>query len=213
MVQRGLEGDLASFDPDVRQALVNGVELQLFADVLARRPTEAQLRDYYARHRDKYVRDGFMRLRDLVIAGGSQQASEPATQAARQAVAALRRGAALDGVMAQYGLQDSRKLLDSGHIDTGDVFDFSAKARLDPPVFAAAARLSAGQVSDPIVAADGIHLVVMLKRDPPRQREYAEVSNEVWTDLKKEAQEQVREGNLRYLKSKADIRIAEPGWN
>ncbi len=206
MVQRGLEADLASYDPEVRQALVNGVELQIFADVLAQQPTDQQLKDYYDKHRDRYVRDGIMQLRDLMIPAGS--GSSQAGPVAQQAVEALRKGAPLDAVMKQYGLQDSRKLLDSGHVDTGDVFDFSAKARLDPKVFQTASKLAAGQISEPIPAADGLHIVVMVKREPPRQREFAEVSNEAWADLKKEAQQQVRAANLRYFKSKADIKSA-----
>jgi len=208
MVQRGLDADLASYDPEVRQALVNGVELQIFADVLARQPTEEQLKEYYAKDKAKYVRDGIMQVRDLVVPAASGQAP----QTAEQAVAALRKGTALEAVMKQYGLQDSRKLLDSGHVDTGDVFDFSAKARLDPQVFAVAEKLGAGQISDPVAAADGMHVVVMIKRDPPRQRDYDEVRNEVWTDLKKEAQDTVRAGNLKYLAGKATIMIAEPKW-
>src|SRR5579863_2954060 len=54
-VQRGLEIDLPSFDPDVRSALVAGVELEISADVLAQQPTEAQLRSFYASHLGKYV--------------------------------------------------------------------------------------------------------------------------------------------------------------
>ncbi len=211
MVQRGLDADLASYDPEVRQALVNGVELQIFADVLARQPSEEQLKGYYAAHRAKYVRDGIMQMRDLMIPAGS--APDEALHVAAKAAESLRHGTALDTAMKQFGLQDSRKLLDSGHIDTGDIFDFSAKARLDPRVFETAARMKAGDVSDPVVAGDGVHIVVMQKREPPRQREFAEVSNEVWTDLKKDAQDQVRAGNLKYLASKADIRIAEPRWD
>jgi len=203
MVQRGLDADLASYDPEVRQALVNGVELQIFADVLARQPTEQQLTEYYEKNKARYVRDGVMQLRDLVSSD---------VPGAGKAVAALRHGKALDAVMNDYGLRDSRKLLDSGHVDLGDVFDFSAKARLDAPVFAAAAKLSAGQTSDPIVASDGAHIVVMVKREPPRQRPFSEVRNEVWADLKKDAQDQVRKGNLKYLAGKADIRIAENKW-
>jgi hypothetical protein len=52
----------------------------------------------------------------------------------------------------------------------------------------------------------------MFKRDPPRQRPFSEVGNEVWTDLKNDAQDQVRKGNLKYLAGKADIRIAEKKW-
>jgi hypothetical protein len=214
MVQRGLEADLASYDPEVRQALVNGVELQIFADVLARQPTEEQLQDYYEKHKPRYVRDGIMQLRDLMIpaGAGSQQSNEQALPIAAQATAALRHGKPLEAVMSAFGLRDSRKLLDSGHIDLGDVFDFSAQARLDPRVFAVASQLTAGQTSDPVIAADGVHVVVMTKRDPPHQRPFSEVRNEVWTDLKKDAQDQVRKGNLKYLAGKADIRIAEKKW-
>jgi parvulin-like peptidyl-prolyl isomerase len=213
MVQRGLEADLASYDPEVRQALVNGVELQIFADVLARHPTDQQLQEYYEKHREKYVRDGIMQLRDLMIPiSADGKPSEETLHAAHKAAKALRQGQPLEAVMKDFSLQDSRKLLDSGHIDTGDVFDFSAQARLDPPVYEVARGLKAGETSDPIIVADGVHVVVMLKREPPHQRAFADVANEVWTDLKKDAQDQVRAGNLRYLASKADIRVAERKW-
>ena len=209
MVQRGLDADLASYDPEVRQALVNGVELQIFADVLASQPAEEQLREHYAKHKERYVRDGIMQLRDLVVPPGPQGSADQSMQSARAAVDALRHGAQLDAVMEKYQLKDSRKLLDSGHVDLGDVFDFSAQARLDPAVFKVAAALKAGEISEPVAAADGIHLIVMSKREPPRQREYAEVANEVWADLKKEAQARVRNANLGYLRGKADVQIAD----
>lgn len=211
MVQRGLDADLASYDPEVRQALVNGVELQIFADVLAQQPTDEQLQAYYEKHRDKYVRDGIMMMRDLVAPLEGSRTSEQATQMARDAVAAFRKSKTLDHAQVdtmrkQYGLTDSRRLLDSGHIDTGNIFDFSAKARLDPAVFAVATKLEAGQTSDPIVTSDGsVHVVVMIQRAPAQQRQYADVGNEVWADLKKEAQAQVRAANLKYLRSKASI--------
>jgi hypothetical protein len=44
MVQRGVAADLASYDPEVRQALVNGVELKTFAEVLTHQPTDAELK-------------------------------------------------------------------------------------------------------------------------------------------------------------------------
>jgi parvulin-like peptidyl-prolyl isomerase len=209
MVQRGLEVDLPSYDPDVRQALVAGVELQLFADVLAERPSETELEDYYAKHRDKYVRDGVMRLRDLRLAASPERPAAACLDAANEAVRALRRGEALDAVMMRYGMADSRRLLDSGHVDTGDVFDFAAKARLDAPVFEAARQLHAGEISDPIMTSDGVHVVVMLKRVAPAQRSFAEVSNEVWRDMSDDAKRRVRAANFEYLRSKADIQLAD----
>jgi parvulin-like peptidyl-prolyl isomerase len=210
LVQRGLEVDLPSFDPDVRSALVAGVELQLFADVLAQRPTEAELQAYYDCHRAAYIRDGVMQLRDLVAAVNPQRSQADARRDAAAAAAALRQGAVLDRVMQQFNLADSRRLLDSGHVDTGDVFDFAARARLDPAVFAAARVLVSGQISDPVTAADGVHVVVMVKRVAPAQRSFADVSNEVWRDVTEDAKRRVRANNLHYLRSKADIQVAAP---
>ncbi len=210
MMQRGLEVDLPSFDPDVRSTLVAGVELQLFADVLAQKPNEAQLQAYYDAHRANYIRDGVMQLRDLVAAAAPQHPLDAAQRDAAAAVAALRQGVLLDEVMAQFNLADSRRLLDSGHVDVGNVFDFAARAHLEPAVFAATRGLTTGQVSDPVATADGVHIVLMVKRVPPTQRSFADVSNEVWRDVTEDAKRKVRANNLKYLRSKADIQVAAP---
>ncbi len=54
LVQRGLEVDLAATDPDVRAALVSGVNLQVDADIIAQQPTQEQLLAYYNQHIEKY---------------------------------------------------------------------------------------------------------------------------------------------------------------
>ena len=198
-VQRGLEIDLPSFDPDVRTAMVAGVELEISADVLAQQPTEQQLRDYYAAHISKYMSQGQLRLRDLVAKSKAE---------AQQAVAALRASVPLDKVMQRYHLEDSRALLDAGQVDTGEVFEFAAKAKLGTEVYAAAATLQGGQVSDPIPQSDGVHLVVMLEHRMPVQEDYAAAADKVWNDFKNDAQAQVREAEVRYLRSRADILLS-----
>ena len=59
-------------------------------------------------------------------------------------------------------------------------------------------------------AADGVHLVVMVRRMSPVQRAFADVSNEVWREVTEEAKRKVRRNNLKYLRSKADIQVAGP---
>jgi parvulin-like peptidyl-prolyl isomerase len=204
-VQRGLEIDLPSFDPDVRTAMVAGVELEITADVLAQQPTEQQLHDYYNAHQDKYVSEGMLRMRDLVAKGDAAATLDQAMANASQAVMALRAGVPLEQVMQRYRLEDSRKLLDAGHIDTGEIFEFAAKAKLGPEVYAAAAALPGGQVSDPIRQSDGAHVVVMLEHRMPVQEDYATAADKVWSDYKNDAQARVREANIRYLRSRADI--------
>jgi len=198
-VQRGLEIDLSNFDPDVRAAMVAGVQLEITADVMAQQPSEQQLRDYYAAHKTKYVGEGVLRMRDLVAKNGN----------ALQARTALRAGAPVEQIMQRYRLEDSGALMDSGHVDTGDIYEFAAKAKLGAPVYAAAAVLHGGEVSDPIQQSDGVHVVVMLEHRMPAQQDYAAAADKVWMDYKNAAQTRVLEGNVAYLRSRADILLSD----
>ena len=201
LVQRGLEVDLAATDPDVRSAMVSGVNLQVDADVLAQQPTEAQLRAFYDAHVEKYSSDGVMRLRDLVMPIGSGTA-EAALARGQQASDELAKGAPLDAVMAKYGLKDS------GGIDLGDNFDFAVKAKLGDDIYKAIAMLQPGQASGPVRRPDGIHVVVMVSRIASVKLDFAKAQDNVWQDYKREARESVEKANLKYLRGRADITLA-----
>ena len=208
MVQRGLEIDLPSYDPDVRNALVAGVELEVTADVLSQQPTPEGLRAYYEHHKDKYSTEGVMRLRDLVIKTDASHPAAVAESMALAAVAALRRGQALDAVIKKFDLGDSGRFMDAGHADTGDIFQFAVRAKLDDSLYLATLPLHDGEVSDPVQESDGVHLIAMIKHRFPVPQTFEEASNQVWTDVKKEAQAKVRSANLTYLRSRADIILA-----
>jgi hypothetical protein len=207
-VQRGLEIDLPSFDPDVRAAVVAGVQLEITADVMAQQPTDGQLRDYYAKHKSKYVSTGILRMRDLVAKSVPASTTEQTMTMAQQAATALRAGMPLEPTMQRYRLEDSGALMDTGHVDTGEIFEFAAQAKLGAEVYAAAAMLQGGQVSDPIRQSDGAHVVVMLEHRMPVQESYATAADEVWKDYKNDAQSRVRDANVRYLRSRADILLS-----
>ncbi len=197
-VQRGLEVDLASTDPDVRAAMVAGVDLQVDADVISQQPTEAALHDYYEKHIEKYSSDGVMRIRDLVMPIGT---GDPAAAMARaqQASDEITRGGNLDALMAKYDLKDS------GRIDLGDNFDFAVKAKLGEDVYKASEHLKPGQASIPVKQPDGIHVILMVRRIPSVKLDYAKAENNVWNDYKREARDKVEAANLKYLRGRADI--------
>jgi parvulin-like peptidyl-prolyl isomerase len=201
LVQRGLEVDLAATDPDVRAAMVAGVNLQVDADVIAQQPTQAELTNYYNRHIDKYSTDGVMRIVDLAMPIGTGKV-EDAVAKAQEASKALTAGASLDAVEAKYGLKDS------GRIDAGDNFDFAVKAKLGPEVYAAVKDLKAGEASAPVKQPDGIHVVIVTKRIASVKLDYAKAQDEVWQDFKKDARDTNERANLKYLKSRADIVLA-----
>jgi parvulin-like peptidyl-prolyl isomerase len=208
MVQRGLELDLPSYDPDVRNALVAGVELEVTADVLAQQPTNEDLQAYYNAHKDKYSSEGVMQLRDLVAKTDANHPIEQVRAAVVAAIAALREGQRLDAVLEKYRLTDSGRFMEARHVDTGDIFQFAVKAKTDPVTYQAAIALKDGEVSEPIELADGVHVVVMIKHRFPVAQSFNEAQNRVWTDVKTEAQAKVNAANLAYLRSRADILLA-----
>ena len=75
-VQRGLELDMPSSDPDTRTALVAAVEQQVGANVTAQKLGEDQLRAWYDAHRDTYASEGTMTLRDMVTPPGGGVAKD-----------------------------------------------------------------------------------------------------------------------------------------
>jgi foldase protein PrsA len=208
MMQRGLEIDLPSYDPDVRNALVAGVELEVTADVLAQQPTTQELRQYYQQHQDKYSSEGVMQLRDLVIKADPSHPGADARATARAAAAGVRAGRPLDAIIKQYSLVDSGRFMDAGHIDTGDIFQFAVRAKVDDALYDAALPLKDGEISDPVDERDGVHLIAMIKHRFPVPQSFEQASNRVWSDVKNEAQAKVRAANIAYLRSRADIVLA-----
>lgn len=201
LVQRGLEVDLAASDPDVRTALVAGVNLQVDADVLAEQPSEAQLRAYYDKHIAKYSSDGVMAVRDMVMPIGSGTAAD-AIKRAQQAADEIDRGAPLAQVMAKYSLKDS------GQIDQADNFDFAVKVKLGDEIYAALSKIAPGQVSTPVQRPDGIHIVLLTKRIASVKLDYAKAADNVWQDYKRDRRDQMERANLKYLEGRADIELA-----
>lgn len=209
MVQRGLQIDLSSYDADVRAAMVAGVELEVTADVLAEQPSEPQLRDYYERHKSKYVTAGVMRLRDIVSRATGPVSVDQAMSTAREAVAALRTGEPLETVMQRHHLADSGRLMDAGRVDTGDVLEFAAREKLGGEMYGVASTLQAGQISDAIRQSDGVHIIFVIQHRFPVQQEYAAAADQVWTDYKNDALTRVRMANIRYLRSRSDIILSD----
>ena len=208
LMQRGLEIDLPSYDPDVRNALVAGVELEVTADVLAQQPTNDELRAFYEAHKDQYSSEGVLRLRDLVLKTEGFPSLALARAKAAEAVAALRQGQAVDAVMKRFGMVDSGRFVDAGHVDLGDIYQFAVHAKVDGVLEKVMLPLKDGEISDPVDQSDGVHVVVMVKHRFPVAQSFEEATNRVWTDVKTAAQNKVRAANLVYLHSRADIVIA-----
>ena len=65
-------------------------------------------------------------------------------------------------------------------------------------------------MSNPVAAKDGWHVLVMLRRVPPLQRSFEDARSQVYSDYKDDLIARLRDGEYRYLRSKADILVASP---
>jgi parvulin-like peptidyl-prolyl isomerase len=193
LVQRGKELDVASVDPDVRNAMVSAVEQGIAADVIAARPSDDKLMDYYKAHPEAYSSEGTMTVRDLVF---------PTAEAAGAAAQALKSGAAVGAVLVQ---QHGR---DSGKVD-GEEFYFAAKIHLGETLFKAARALSAGQVSGPLAAADGVHVLAMQANTPPTPDSFDQARAKVFADYQKAAVARLQGGDDQFFRKRANILIAK----
>lgn len=207
MVQRALALDLPEQDTNVRSALGDSVTALVVAQAAAVQATDAQLEAYYNAHRAQYATHGSMSLTDLVLhVGGFENVDQSVEQAladAQQAVFELRSGAALDYVKQHFAMLETGKV-------SGEEPDFAARIHLGDQVYAAAEQLTDGQVSSPVIAPDGVHVLIMGHRTPPIFYDYASVKNNVYSDFQSALKAQAKADNLKFLRRGAKIILA-PG--
>ncbi len=205
LVQRGLEIELPATDPSVREALVSGVELTSAADIEARAPGEAELKAWFAAHRDKYTSNGSMSLRDLVVPVDRGLSAEQSSKLAERAVQALRKGMTPREAIARFGLREA------GQPASGEQLDIAVARALGDELFAVARRLAPGEVSEPVTTPDGIRVLVMEKRRRAAPLEFDAVRERVASDLKRDAVDQAHAEYVRFLRGKAEVRLT-PGY-
>ena len=192
LVQRGKELDVASFDPDVRSAMVAAVEQSVAADAMSRQPRDAELHAYYDAHKDRYAGEGVITVRDLVF---------DSVGAADLAAQALRSGAAPDVELA-------RDRGHEGHKTQGEEFYFAARIHLGDALFDVARRLRANDASAPIAEPDGIHVLAVSQNTPPVARPFETARDQVLNDLRTEQIAALQAKSVQFLRKRANILIA-----
>jgi len=110
----------------------------------------------------------------------------------------------LDYVMQHFGF------VDSGRMNNDEQPDFAAELHLGAELFKAAAALGDGQVSEPVVQPDGVHVLVMEHRVPPRYTQFEAARDQVYGAYREQQKNSVRQENLRFLRGNAQILLA-PG--
>ncbi len=191
LVQRGKELDVAGVDPEVRATMVTAVEQGAAMNAFTEQPSDQRLQVYFDSHRAAYASEGEIAVRDLVFTDANM---------ARDAVAALRGGAALEAVIAKFKARDTGKV-------KGAEFYFAAKIHLGDALYAAAQVLPSGGISDPLEA-DGMHVLVVTQNTPPTPFAFETVRARVLDDYRRETATKAQAANGDFLRKRANILIA-----
>ena len=208
LVQRALLLDLPETTIEVREAMQQGVEAQVAEPYWALPPSDVDLRAYYDKTRLDYTNDGTMVVHDLVMhVGGFQNANQSTPQAlsdAADAVYRLRSGASVDYAKEHYGFVDSNRL------PAVEELDFVVKMRLGDKLFEFASALGNGEISEPVIDVDGVHVLVMDVRRPASVADFSSVRDKVYQAYRREQGELATAENVRLLRNQAQIILA-PG--
>ncbi|MGA8093512.1 MAG: peptidylprolyl isomerase [Steroidobacteraceae bacterium] len=207
LVQRAMVLDLPETTTEVRTVMGDAVNAQATAPALAVEPTDAALYAFYREYRTHYRSYGSMQLRDLVLrVGGYLNMDQTFSQAEADAIEAvyqLRSGAPVEPVMERFGIEDS------GRLDGGPQFDFAAKLHLGERLYRIASELGSGEISDPMTMPDGVHVIVMINRQPPAVEDFPDARPQVYSDYRQWLVQQAEGANLSILRSRARILVAK----
>jgi PPIC-type PPIASE domain len=206
LVQRGMALDLPESTIEVRDVMTAAVNAQIDAASKGEPPSDADLKTFYESHRTNYATPGSMSVRDLVLhVGGYLNADQSTAQAetdAAEAVYQLRSGVSVDVVMRHFGLTDS------GRSERGEELDFAAKLHLGLKLFRIASELSDGEISEPVLDTDGVHILIMGRRRPPQVADFDSVRPKIYSDYTDAAAKRAELGGLRILRKDAQILMA-----
>ena len=153
LVQRGLELGLARHDRRVRADLVQAVIASILADADERPPSDAEIAELYRESLDYFTRPGRLHVRQILVRGED----ETTWERARRVTERLRLGEALDRVAGELGDAEIAPLPD-------DLLP-AAKLRdyLGPSALRSALALEPGEVSDPVSAAGGLRVLLLVR--------------------------------------------------
>jgi parvulin-like peptidyl-prolyl isomerase len=197
LVQRGLELGLPRVDARVRRDLAAAVVDAATAAAAPDQPTAAELARFYDANRSVFGRGDRLHVRQVFVAGGAPDADVRAAGAA----ARLRAGEDVATVRAALGDVEPIPLPD-GPLPTAKLADY-----LGPTPLRAVLDLSPGEVSDPVRSTGGLHVLVLVAREPASVPPLAEIEDEVRTEWRRNDGERALRAQLDALRARATLEV------
>ena len=202
LLQYGLGLGLARHEPTARRVIVQSVIASVTSAAEDVEPSEADLREYYARHPDRFVRSGRIVVEALAVPVHDRSDGE-ARALADRAAGRLAEGAAPAAVAAELAGVETTPL------PGGPLPLETVRRYLGPTAALRAESLAPGEVSDPFRATAGYLVLRLRDRQEDRVPPFEEVAREVRSEWVRAQGEEALRRFLDDLRASADLEQAD----
>lgn len=162
---------------------------------------EEDLRRYYREHAEDFMQPEQLRLREIVVLDSSGLQRDDRLQVAQAIEQQIAGGAALEDAVAGFSQKgQATAVKDLGWVAVGD---------LDPNLTAALAGMKVGEVSKPVEARGGIHILQLVERHLRALRPFQEVQSDIEDRLRNQRYQKEYQGYVKHLEESSYI-VANP---
>jgi len=165
-------------------------------------PTEADIAAFYAENPEFFSRPGRVRVRQVWVRAANAADATRALERAQEAARRLRAGEAFPAVSDALGDREVAPLPDA-LLPPSKLSDY-----LGPTVLRTLRTMAPGDVSDPIRAQSGYHVLQVVERDANQLAPLAEMRPQVAAEVRRRRSDQALRRYLDDLRSRASIETA-----
>ncbi len=202
LLQHGLALGLARSDARVRKGLTQAVIDAAVARAGDVRPSEEELRAFYAQERDFFTQPGRVRVRQVWCKVITSVQSEGALTRCRDAMARLRAGEDFATVRQALGDTEITPLPDAP-LPPAKLVDY-----LGPTLARTVADLQPGETSEPVRSVTGYHIVQLVEGEAATVPPFEHIRQVITGEFRRRAGEQALRTYLDDLRARATIERA-----
>ncbi len=202
LIQRGLELGLVRQDARVRKNLTTAVIESVVGESAEVQPTEADIAAFYAQHQEFFSRPGRVRARQIWVRAVNAAEAALALQRAQEAARRLRGGEEFQMVSGALGDREVAPLPDA-LLPPSKLSDY-----LGPTALRTLLGMAPGDVSDPIRAQSGYHVLQVVQREANQVPPLAEIRTQVAAEVRRRRSDQALRRYLDDLRSRASVETA-----
>lgn len=194
--------------PEVQRDLIN-IEKQILAQRYLKtklegiKITEEELKDYYQKHKDRYVEPEAVELKHILLSLPSDAKKEEADKVlkrANQIRAQILKGAKFEELAKTYSDDPNSK-------GKGGSLGVIKRGETDPQFEAKIFSLKPGEVSHPMRSNYGYHLIKVEKKIPAKALTFEQAKKLVENDLREEKEEALMKDLIEKLSQKYSPKV------